>query len=297
MPALKALVVQYSTVPPVVAPSPAAAKVNPLPVAQAVTGGLSGPVLSESPTPSSGSTTVPVMASLYKNNLHCGMGPLGDHVPDDTKQLIWDNKYIDIWSLVTVDQETVDKEWRAERFSFRRPRVAKTISNWLQAFAVLGCIMGRKHPERCSELFRYMDLIYTAQRTYGGSGWWHYDEQYRRRMSALPELGWDMRSMDLWFRWMQNVKPSPFRASAVPGVSQTGQGSAVVRRPGACWNFNEGQCRFVHSCKFKHECSSCGGSHAAVRCTRVPSKLPGKPSSDHVQKNAGARSGDGAVAR
>lgn len=34
--------------------------------------------------------------------------------------------------------------------------------NWLQAFSVLGCIMGQKHPERCSELFIYMDLVYNA---------------------------------------------------------------------------------------------------------------------------------------
>lgn len=82
---------------------------------------------------------------------------MGAHVKEEIKEKIWKN--IDIWGLLTVDQHTVDKERRVflERPANRKPRVAKTMSNWLQEFSVLGCLMGQKHPERCSELFVYLD--------------------------------------------------------------------------------------------------------------------------------------------
>lgn len=89
---------------------------------------------------------------------------------DETREKIWSNQCIDIWGLVTVDQHTVDKEQRiyAEKTADRKPRVAKTMNNWLQAFAVLGCVMGQKHPERCSELFVYLDSVYSAYKSHGG---------------------------------------------------------------------------------------------------------------------------------
>lgn len=46
----------------------------------------------------------------------------------------------------------VDRERRvfSEKPSDRKPKVAKNMSNWLQAFADLGCVMDQKHPERSS---------------------------------------------------------------------------------------------------------------------------------------------------
>lgn len=67
--------------------------------------------------------------------MFCGLSQLGAHVEEEVKEKIWNNQYVDIWGLLTVDQHTVNKERRVflERPADREPRVAKTMSNWLLA--------------------------------------------------------------------------------------------------------------------------------------------------------------------
>lgn len=112
--------------------------------------------------------------SVHEEAFFCGISPLGPHFDEEMKVNIWWNQYIDIWSLMTVDQHTIDRECRVYTV---RPRVAKTMGNWLHAFLVLGCMMGQKHPERCSELFIYMDLVYSAYKFHGGNVWWQHNEE------------------------------------------------------------------------------------------------------------------------
>lgn len=86
-----------------------------------------------------------MLVGVYKEAFFSGVTPLGSHLSEETWQNIWDNSYVD----------TVNKERRwVEKPSDRNVKIAKTIVNWLQAFAVLGCIMGQKH--------NYMDVVYNA---------------------------------------------------------------------------------------------------------------------------------------
>ncbi|CAJ0927860.1 unnamed protein product [Ranitomeya imitator] len=90
----------------------------------------------------------PPRPDVCKDGLFCGVPPLGAHLDSAIKEQIWANDFIDIWSLVSTDQHSVDRERRlGDKTYERKPKVAKTINNWLQAFAVLGCITGEKHPE------------------------------------------------------------------------------------------------------------------------------------------------------
>lgn len=52
----------------------------------------------------------PVRAGIYKEAFFCGISPLRSHLNDETKEKIWGNKYVDIWSFILVDQHTVDRE-------------------------------------------------------------------------------------------------------------------------------------------------------------------------------------------
>lgn len=227
--------------------------------------------------------------------MFCGVSPLGAHIDEAVREKIWSNAYVDVWSLVSADQHTIDKERRvAEKPAERKLRVARTINNWLQAFAVLGCIMGQKHPERCSELFVYLDMIYSAYKSYGGSAWWRYDEEFRRRLALHPEIGWDSKATDLWLRLMMAQKSS-FPSGAAGAGAGPASGSAASGRPGTCWLFNEGHCKFYGLYKFKHECSTCGGPHAAVRCPKPAVESVTKPIQGNP-KDPGERSRDGAVA-
>ncbi|PIO39553.1 hypothetical protein AB205_0008570 [Aquarana catesbeiana] len=55
--------------------------------------------------------------------------------------------------------------------------------------------------------------------------------------------------------------------SGVAGKPATSSPSA--RKPkGLCWLFNEEICKFGESCRFRHECSSCGGSHPLTKCCK-----------------------------
>lgn len=74
----------------------------------------------------------------------CVIRPMGAHVDEEMKEKIWNNSYMGIWSLVMVDQHTIDRERHIfmEKPTDRKPWVTKTMKNWLQAFAVLGCVMG-----------------------------------------------------------------------------------------------------------------------------------------------------------
>lgn len=51
---------------------------------------------------------------------------------------------VDIWSLITVDHHTVDRERLvcSEKPADRKPQVACSMNNWLQSFSILGCVMG-----------------------------------------------------------------------------------------------------------------------------------------------------------
>ncbi|CAJ0965788.1 unnamed protein product, partial [Ranitomeya imitator] len=60
--------------------------------------------------------------------------PIGAHLDSAIKEHIWANDFIDIWSLVSTDQHSVDRERRlGDKTYERKPKVAKTINNWLQA--------------------------------------------------------------------------------------------------------------------------------------------------------------------
>lgn len=56
--------------------------------------------------------------------------------------------------------------------------------------------MGQMHPERCSELFMYIDLVYRAFTTHGRSARWRQDKQLHRRLVLRPDIGWGMKATD-----------------------------------------------------------------------------------------------------
>ncbi|XP_069813242.1 uncharacterized protein [Dendropsophus ebraccatus] len=237
-------------------------------------------------------------AGVHKDVFFCGVSPLGSHVDSDTKDKIWANQYIDIWSLISVEQPSIDRERRFpdSRPYDRRPKPAKTMNNWIQAFAVMGCVMGQRHPERCQELFIYFDTIYNAYKSHGGSAWWRYDEEFRRRLSLHPDIGWGVKATDVWLRLMTAPQRSySFPSAATAAGAPAAQGAVAVRRPGACWLYNEGHCRFAGLCKYRHECSSCGGTHPALRCRSNSGKSTRPSTSD--PKDPGVRGRDGTLAK
>lgn len=48
------------------------------------------------------------------------------------------------------------------------------------------------------------------------------------------------------------------------GLAKAGHATAFQKV--LCFGLNEGECKFGQKCKFKYECSSCGGIHGASKC-------------------------------
>ncbi|XP_075694192.1 uncharacterized protein LOC142660963 isoform X1 [Rhinoderma darwinii] len=238
------------------------------------------------------------LASLtFRDSLFCGVAPLGTHLSAEIKDKIWRNEFVDIWSLVSVEQVTVDKERGFERGSDRKAKVAKTFGNWVQCYATLAHVICQRYPGKGAELFVYFDTIFSAHRLHGGAAWWRYDEEFRRRLALSPDISWATKATDVWLQLIlaqgsRQQRPFP-SAAAAPGPAP---GVAAARPTGACWLYNEGHCRFFATCKFQHECSICGGAHAALRCFRR-GKQPVKAPPSGAAENAGERSRDGPMVR
>ncbi|KAM4036384.1 LOW QUALITY PROTEIN: uncharacterized protein ACNLHF_015315 [Anomaloglossus baeobatrachus] len=224
----------------------------------------------------------------------CFEGPLGAHLKKEVREKIWKGEYVEIFSLLPLEKFNLDKvkpsdsKKEKEEEEKRRYRlIPRSFSNWLQAFAILASVVGEKEPEHCYALFGYMDAIGEAYRTYGGLAWLRYDEQFRQRKALRPGMRWDHKDISLWMRLM--AAPSqPFRG----GAGGTGAGPSGIQKKGLCWQFNEGQCKFGAACRFKHECSGCGG-HSLSKCFKKGRGKAGDRSGK--REDAGENRGDGAV--
>lgn len=200
----------------------------------------------------------------------CYEGPLGAHLKQEVREKLWKGEYVEIFSLLPLEKFNLDRvkpdDSKKEDEEKRRYRlIPRTFTNWLQAFAIMASVIGEKQPEHCSALFCYQDAIGEAYRVYGGTAWLRYDEQFRQRRAVRPELRWDHKDISLWMRLLTTARaPNPFFQGGAGGPST--QGHAAGNKKGVCWQYNSGVCRFGGSCKFKHECSGCGGTHPSSRC-------------------------------
>lgn len=226
----------------------------------------------------------------------CFEGPLGVHLKPEVREKIWRGEYVEIFSLLPLEKFNIDKgkadESKKEEEERRRWRlIPRTFSNWLQAFAILASVIGEKEPENCSSLFCYLDAIGEAYRVYGGLAWLRYDEQFRQRKAVRPQIRWDHKDIGLWMKLMVQARASgqPFPG----GAGGSGAGQSASQRKNYCWQFNEGACRFGAACRFRHECSGCGGSHGYAKCFKKGKLQSGESTSK--REDAGKLVRDAAV--
>ena len=204
--------------------------------------------------------------------------PLGSHLSDKTKRKIWNHEYVDVFKLLHRDllskEGSKEEEWELAR----RPRVPKTIENWTSAFLIYASIYCEQHADRAVAIFKYMDIIRKAQMHFSGYAWLDYDEEFRARMSLNSQKPWGDIDSELWLQWMStnNLPATAHTASGLPvtyrpfqqrpafqGAGSLGRGQGIST--GACWGYNKGLCS-RQFCRFKHECSKCGGRHTLTQC-------------------------------
>ncbi|OCT55683.1 hypothetical protein XELAEV_18000143mg, partial [Xenopus laevis] len=159
----------------------------------------------------------------------------------------------------------------------RRRPVARTLSNWLQAFCIYANILCQKHPEYGPGLFKHVDIILEAYKSYGGIAWYIYDDRFRQKMAIHGSLTWGSKDIDLWMGMLTTRSSTP-----LPTKNPT-------VKTNACWSFNESFCKWQSNCRYKHECSVCAGAHPAFRCAKR--FLHTKPNSKE-QPNKGDHAGE-----
>ncbi|OCT97397.1 hypothetical protein XELAEV_18009620mg [Xenopus laevis] len=161
------------------------------------------------------------------------------------------------------------KEHRKEEDEYRGQYrlIPRTFGNWMQAFAILASILGEKHPEQCLALFCYLDGIWDAQRVY----------EARTAVESQRNRVW---------MWVMNNKGYQGYAGAGDVGSQPFPGSssrqstslAGAQKRGVCWSYNDSQCKWGASCRFRHECSGCAGAHPVSKCYKKHKSGYPKPS-------------------
>lgn len=220
-----------------------------------------------------------VSETCYKEAMMCEVSPLGYHLSLAVKEKIWKQDFVDILSLLPSAKEVKsDKKSDTDKEEERKRLAPRSFYNWVQAYCIFASIMGEKHPQLCTGLFRHLDIILEAYRNFPGNAWLTYDEMYRQKMAVHPGVKWGDKDVGLWLNLMlpqRNINRA------------TNQN--LFRPKGVCYAFNDTQCKWAASCRYRHECSHCAGSHPASKCFKKLQSSQGNPKESFLK---GADSGD-----
>ncbi|OCT79806.1 hypothetical protein XELAEV_18026617mg, partial [Xenopus laevis] len=195
-----------------------------------------------------------VHENSYKDVFLCKATPLGLYLPSTVKEKILKGDYIDMLSLLPSVKEFLKSERKGDSEEERHRPVARTFTNWLQAFCIYSNILCEWSPNLGPGLFKHLDIILEAYRSYGGVVSFLDDDRVRQKMAVHKSMLWRSKDIDLWMGML-----APKRQSV--------ENQCVAGR-NACWSFNENFCKWQNNCRYKHECSICAGAHPAFRCAK-----------------------------
>ncbi|XP_040195886.1 uncharacterized protein LOC120928890 [Rana temporaria] len=217
-----------------------------------------------------------VPESCFREAMACELSPLGFHLSANVKAKIWKGDYMDILSLLPAAEDRPLRRDQEKVVDDKRKIVPRSFNNWLQAFCIYASVMGEKHPEICYKMFHHVEIILEAYKNFPGLAWFTYDESFRQKLAVHGSLRWGTKDVGLWLNLLLPQRPM-VRSPPV----QTGP-----FRKGLCFSFNEGQCKWPHTCRFRHECSNCSGVHPASRCFKKVALTPQPQPKDTFRKSS-----------
>ena len=115
---------------------------------------------------------------------------------------------------------------------------------------------------------KHVRFLTDKSRVYSGTSLIKYDQAAREKAELLGPDTFTYGDHELYHvhLGLEHLKPKVRQGSGGVTGSQKSQ-KAKKSNVGLCWRFNEGRnCRKT-LCPWKHECSSCGGSHKQLECT------------------------------
>lgn len=124
-------------------------------------------------------------------------------------------------------------------------------------------VLCEKFPTASTGLFQHMDIILEAYRNFGDYFWFNYDEAFRHKLSIHPTLQWGVKDVGLWLNLFLPPRPVPPCPSTVSSSAYN-----TPYKKGICFTYNDSHCKWLNSCRYKHECAVCSGAHPVVKCFR-----------------------------
>ena len=243
--------------------------------------------------------TVTALANAGVDKTRQGEGVyVGEGLPPIPQKLvkrIRSSEYVEMEELLPEVCTRDDAEPEAKRRCSRR---SPDIFTWLQCFGVYTSVCGAQFPELIPELMAYMGTIIRVNREYTGSEWAKYDMLFRKHAALRRETRWSVINPTIYARCFTAATRNPPRCEVclasthdtrecsqrdvdegdiegrLRNMERTIQNLPplpprnVIQFSGeVCRKWNKGECRYAY-CRHTHICSSCGGAHPAVRCSR-----------------------------
>lgn len=131
-------------------------------------------------------------------------------------------------------------------------------------------------------LFPHLDIVLEAYKSFGGAAWFAYNESFCQKKVVHLFLHWGTKDVGLWLNLFLPQRPQ-FPRPAAPSNQSAHSGY----RKGMCFNFNESQCRCSNTCRYKHKCTFCTGTHPISKCFKKLSSTNQKSGKEFLSKSRG----------
>ena len=184
---------------------------------------------------------------------------LGDHLPMNIKQKIWEDKFIEFANILDPDA--------TESYSLSinnanqptlclTPKQKKFLSEteWTMAFDTYVAVYVQKHPEQLQDLLTYGNTIRRMMAS--GQSWWYYDKQFRLARE-YSHCSWATVRVDLYMQNNStNKRTFQQKFQEYPSRIPTGYCFKFHQKLKKCFNRN---------CSFNHKCPRCDRPHPAYQ--------------------------------
>ncbi|XP_052809378.1 uncharacterized protein LOC128237837 [Mya arenaria] len=191
--------------------------------------------------------------------------PILSQIKKSVQKAIWENKYIDIASLLPASTNQhqsptfslhVDNQSSISISPSHEAKKIATIESWTSAFIRFIAVYSHRYPLETSQLMKYMEIVRDIASRRPGLPFAFYDTRFRMARSSAP-LQWDRLHTEIWL--MACTFFNTVSAQTQPFLRQFLENT--------CWNHNNGTGCHNPKCSQPHVCGFCRGQHTAFHCT------------------------------
>ncbi len=175
-------------------------------------------------------------------------------------------------------------------------RVTPDLGTWLQCYALYSAVMLTKYPNRAVSLMMYAATVAKLSQKFRWPSWVVYNNSFRQEAAESGKTDWGKidgslhaqcflgmaLSSEGWCslcKSLEHVTRScpamrhPRKHERSPPSSRFPASKQFKEAASICGNFNRnnGECRFMPKCNYRHICRKCHGPHPVSACQRKDS--------------------------